>query len=78
MCDNFLIIHYLMGKPESSFWATCPRSRLERSRWRGGRCACDIFDIMGFNRVLNRLSRFAAISLLFCLLWAKVDSIPIA
>jgi hypothetical protein len=57
---------------------TFPKSRLERSRWRGGRCASDTSDIMGFNRVLNRLSRLAAISLLFCLLRAKVDSIPMA
>jgi hypothetical protein len=52
-----------------------PQSRLERSRWRGGGCDSDTSDIMGFNRVLNRPSPLAAISLLFCLLPPKVDSI---
>jgi hypothetical protein len=52
--------------------------RLERNRWRGGRCASDTSEIIGFNRVLKRLSPLAPIPLLLCLLRAKVDSIPIA
>jgi hypothetical protein len=49
--------------------------RLERSRWRGGRCDSDTSDIMGFNCVLNHPSPLAVISLVFCLLRTKVDSI---
>jgi hypothetical protein len=54
------------------------RTAFELSRWRGVRRACDTADIMDFNCVLNRLSPLALISLLFSLLRAKVDSIPIA
>jgi hypothetical protein len=52
--------------------------RLERSRWRGGRCACDTPDIMGFREVPNRLSPCAVKLLQISMLQAKVDSIPIA
>jgi hypothetical protein len=59
-----------------------PRSQdpaaFERSRWRGGRYACDTPDIMGCRSVLNRLSPSFANSTSFSMLQAKVDSIPIA
>jgi hypothetical protein len=50
----------------------------ERSRWRGGRYACDTPDIMGCRSVLNRLSPVFANETSFSMLQAKVDSIPIA
>ena len=55
-----------------------PSSRLERSRWRDGRCACDTSDIMRGHSVLNRFSSLCSNSLLFFLLQAVADSIPIA
>jgi hypothetical protein len=33
-----------------------PKIPFERSRWRGGRCACDTCCAMGFHNVLNRPS----------------------
>jgi hypothetical protein len=54
------------------------KSAFERSRWRGGCCACDTPGIMGCDDVLNRLSPFSAKSRAFRVLQAKVDSIPIA
>jgi hypothetical protein len=50
----------------------------ERSRWRGGRYACDTPDIMGCRSILNRLSPVLANAISFSMLQAKVDSIPIA
>jgi hypothetical protein len=55
-----------------------PYCRLERSRWRDGRCACDTSAIMRGQSVLNRFSPLSSNSLLFCLLQAGADSIPIA
>src|SRR5216683_3341729 len=53
-------------------------STFERSRWRGGRYACDTPDIMGCPSVLNRLSPLLANLIAVNLLQAKVDSNPIA
>jgi hypothetical protein len=50
----------------------------ELSRWRGGRCACDTADTMGYTNVLNRLSPIFAKLLSVNLLQSKVDSNPIA
>jgi hypothetical protein len=55
------------------------RSRLERSRWRGGRCACDTPDIMGLpNRSESTFAYLFLTQTSFSMLQAKVDSIPIA
>jgi hypothetical protein len=52
----------------------CP---FERSRWRGGRCACDTPGIMGCRSVLNRLSPRDSNSISIYMLRAKIDLIPI-
>jgi hypothetical protein len=53
-------------------------SRHERSRWRGGRFACDTPSIMSFAGVLNRLPPSAANPIGISSVQAKVDSNPIA
>jgi hypothetical protein len=59
-------------------WKSVNTSPFERSRWRGGRCACDTPDIVDYQDALKRLSPFSAKSLASNQLQAKVDSIPIA
>jgi hypothetical protein len=66
----------MVGKQEVT--RLFPVSPLERSRWRDERCACDTSDIMRGQSVLNRFSPLSSNSLLFCLLQAEADSIPIA
>ena|SRR5260370_26651565 len=64
--------------PVSTSRELLPDCPFERSRWRGGRYACDTPDIMGWRSVLNRLSPLFANLLSFSMLQAKIDSIPIA
>jgi hypothetical protein len=49
----------------------------ERSRWRGGRYACNTSESMGRSDILNRLSPSSFKSIAMYTLQAKIDSIPI-
>jgi hypothetical protein len=57
--SHFEQVHRVSFDHESNLLKT----PFERSRWRGGRYACDTPNIMGFRSVLNRLSPILLIRL---------------
>jgi hypothetical protein len=77
LCDMYRVMKKMHNVGFFSVWASRVGRGFGLSRWRGRRCACDTGDIMGCHSILNRFSPSAVNSLLFCILQAKIDSIPI-